>query len=71
MSFSDVEGLIELVKPNVFLYDVFHRKYKDANLKATVWESIAEKLNTTSELLLLRLSMFCRIDRSIYLKLHT
>lgn len=49
MSGFDVEGLIELVKKHVYIYDSTHRKYKDANLKAAVWDSIAQKLNRNCE----------------------
>lgn len=48
----DVEGLIRLVKEHVYLYDITHKKYKDANLKAAVWDSIAQRLNRNCKYIL-------------------
>lgn len=41
----DVGKLIELVRQNVFLYDISHRDYKNPSLKNATWESIASELN--------------------------
>lgn len=45
----NVEELIDLVRKHAYLYDISHRKYKDSNLKAAVWESIAQRLNINCE----------------------
>lgn len=45
----DVGKLIELVRQNVFLYDISHRDYKNPSLKNATWESIASELNESCE----------------------
>ncbi|XP_022831644.1 uncharacterized protein LOC111360057 isoform X1 [Spodoptera litura] len=45
----DVGRLIELVRQNVFLYDISHRDYKNPSLKTATWELIASELNESGE----------------------
>ena len=41
----DTEKLMDLVRNNVFLYDVGHNDYKNVVKKAEAWRDIAKEVN--------------------------
>ena len=43
------EKLIELVRKYPVLYDLSHAKYMDTDYKNTIWNKIAEEMETTGK----------------------
>lgn len=43
------EKLIELVRRYPVLYDLSHAKYMDTDYKNTIWNKIAEEIETTGK----------------------
>lgn len=47
----DVQALIECVQKHEYLYNIYHKEYKNIPLKNATWEQIANLLNESSKFL--------------------